>query len=272
MQEIEAADASADRLGLKWSERGCTSASRPDSLPRRKIAELRIPIPGESFFSPPPIPTWKHGLDLLFLFVTFPIWLPLMGLIALGIKLVSRGPVFFLQERIGYGNKPFICLKFRSMKVDADTNLHSRHMQELISQNVPMVKMDSTGDPRLIRFGSLLRSSGLDELPQFLNVLRREMSLVGPRPCTLDEYQHYSDWQKERFNSLPGLTGLWQVSGKNRTTFQQMMTLDIDYTRNKTLGTDLKIIYKTLPALFVQFQEAKSRRAPASQVASSVRR
>jgi len=226
----------------------------------------------EYVFSAPPIPFWKDCFDLCFLLLTAIAWLPIMCFIAIGIKLVSRGPVFFRQKRIGYGNKPFTCLKFRSMKVDADPNLHSMHMRELISQDVPMIKMDNAGDPRLIRFGSLLRSSGLDELPQFINVLRREMSLVGPRPCTLAEYEQYSDWQKERFNTRPGLTGLWQVSGKNRTTFKQMMKLDIHYARNKTLLMDVGIIAKTLPAIFQQIHDANSGQNVACRSTRQVRR
>jgi len=258
MQDLEARAATGNGLGFKWSGRGHRpTVDRPDSHFRRRSAARRTRESEESFLSPPSVPIWKHGFDLLFLVLTFPVWLPVMCLIALGIKMVSRGPIFFLQERIGYGNKPFVCLKFRSMKADADTSLHSSHMRDLISHDLPMIKMDNAGDPRLIRFGSLLRSSGLDELPQFINVLRREMSLVGPRPCTLAEYEHYADWQKERFNTLPGLTGLWQVSGKNRTTFKQMMKLDIHYARNKTLGMDLGIVVKTLPAIFVQIQDIK---------------
>ena len=205
-----------------------------------------------------PIPVWKHCLDLAFVALTMVAWLPVMCLIAVGIKLTSRGPLFFCQERIGYKNKPFTCLKFRTMKADADTQVHSDHMNDLMSRDVPMIKMDVAGDPRLIRFGSILRSTGLDELPQFINVLRREMSLVGPRPCTPSEYRLYSDWQKERFNTLPGLTGLWQVNGKNRTTFREMMNLDIRYARTKTLWTDLVIIFKTLPAICAQVQDTQS--------------
>jgi len=204
------------------------------------------------------IPVWKHVLDLFFVVLTFPAWAPVMIVIAIGIKLTSRGPLFFRQQRIGYKNKPFICLKFRTMKVDADTRVHSDHMNDLIARDVPMVKMDAAGDPRLIRFGSILRSTGLDELPQFINIFRREMSLVGPRPCTPTEYERYSDWQKERFNTLPGLTGLWQVSGKNRTTFREMMNFDIRYARTKTLWTDLLIILKTLPAIRTQVQDTRN--------------
>jgi len=117
--------------------------------------------------------------------------------------------------------------------------------------------MDSNGDPRIIPFGLLLRSSGLDELPQLINVLRGEMSLVGPRPCLSYEYEKYLPWQKERFTTVPGLTGLWQVSGKNRTTFVEMIQLDITYARSKTLWLDLKIILQTIPALIIQMLEAR---------------
>jgi lipopolysaccharide/colanic/teichoic acid biosynthesis glycosyltransferase len=218
--------------------------------------------------SPPPLienqcawsastPVWKNCLDLLIVIFLLPVWLPLMCIVALGIKIVSRGPVFFRQERIGFRNKPFVCLKFRSMHLNAETKSHAAYMENLISQNVPMRKLDADGDPRLIRFGAFLRSTGLDELPQFINVLRREMSVVGPRPCTLAEYALYSDRQKERFNTLPGLTGLWQVNGKNRTTFKQMMTMDIEYCRNRTLWMDLGIILKTMPAILDQVHHTR---------------
>ena len=118
-----------------------------------------------------------------------------------------------------------------------------------------MVKMDATGDSRIIPLGKLLRSSGLDELPQLINVLKGEMSLVGPRPCLPYEAEKYLPWQQERFNAAPGLTGLWQVSGKNRTTFTRMMQLDIEYAQNKSLWLDLKIIFKTIPALLVQMSD-----------------
>jgi lipopolysaccharide/colanic/teichoic acid biosynthesis glycosyltransferase len=130
-----------------------------------------------------------------------------------------------------------------------------------------MVKMDLGGDSRLIPLGLLLRSSGLDELPQIINVLKGEMSLVGPRPCMAYEYDKYLPRQRERFNTLPGLTGLWQVSGKNRTTFAEMVRLDIEYARNKTLWLDLKIMLKTIPTLIVEMWEtlrkAKSLLRPA---------
>jgi lipopolysaccharide/colanic/teichoic acid biosynthesis glycosyltransferase len=124
-----------------------------------------------------------------------------------------------------------------------------------------MVKLDSHGDRRIIPCGSLLRSSGLDELPQLINVLRGEMSLVGPRPCVPYECEHLLPWQRERFDTLPGLTGLWQVSGKNQTTFLEMMELDISYARTKTPWLDLAIIFKTLPVVLGQIWEARKKRA-----------
>jgi lipopolysaccharide/colanic/teichoic acid biosynthesis glycosyltransferase len=124
-----------------------------------------------------------------------------------------------------------------------------------MNSNAPMMKMDSQGDPRIITFGVLLRASGLDELPQLINVLQGEMSLVGPRPCLPYEYDEYLPWQKKRFETVPGLTGLWQVSGKNKTTFLEMIQLDIKYAKNKTLWWDLKIILMTAPALIIQMLE-----------------
>jgi lipopolysaccharide/colanic/teichoic acid biosynthesis glycosyltransferase len=123
-----------------------------------------------------------------------------------------------------------------------------------------MVKLDARGDSRIIPFGLLLRLSGLDELPQLINVLRGEMSMVGPRPCLAYECDNYLPWQRERFNTLPGLTGLWQVSGKNQTTFAEMMRLDISYARNKTLWLDLTIILKTIPAILGQVWQSRTKK------------
>jgi hypothetical protein len=151
----------------------------------------------------------------------------------------------------------------------ADPATHEGHLQQLMNSNTPMIKMDSTGDPRIIPFGLFLRASGLDELPQLINVLRGEMSLVGPRPCLPCEYDQYLPWQKQRFETLPGLTGLWQVSGKNKTTFVEMIQFDIQYAKNKTLWWDLKIILMTGPALIIQMLETHQARKSASR---SVRR
>ena len=204
-------------------------------------------------------PFWKRCLDILCLLLAAPTVVPLMLFLWGFIKIVSPGPAFFKQERIGLGGKKFLCLKFRSMKVNADTGVHQSHLKDLIKADVPMTKMDSKGDSRLIPFGSILRSSGLDELPQLINVLKGDMSLVGPRPCTPYEYEQYESWHKQRFNAVPGLTGLWQVSGKNKTTFKEMINLDIQYAKRASLWLDIQIMLKTFPVLFTQIRESRKR-------------
>jgi lipopolysaccharide/colanic/teichoic acid biosynthesis glycosyltransferase len=215
----------------------------------------------------PIVPRWKRFLDVTCVVVMLPVLAPAFLLIACGIKLVSPGSVFFRQERIGFREKRFLCWKFRSMKPDADAGVHQQHLNQLIHSNVPMTKMDQRGDARLIPLGSWFRASGLDELPQLINVLRGEMSLVGPRPCTPYEYEAYAPWHKSRFNTLPGLTGLWQVSGKNHTTFKEMMDLDIFYASHKTLWMDIKILLKTFPTLAVQVKEIRHRADSSTQAA-----
>lgn len=188
-----------------------------------------------------------------------------MVLIAIGIKLMSKGPVIFRQERIGYQGRPFLCLKFRSMRCDADVRLHKEHLCQLMSSDAPMVKLDHKNDPRLIPFGPLLRASGLDELPQLFNVFRGEMSLVGPRPCTIYEFERYQVWQRERFSVLPGLTGLWQVTGKNRTTFDQMVRMDIQYSKRLSFRYDVWILFKTFGVVGSQIMETLSNKCKKAQ-------
>jgi lipopolysaccharide/colanic/teichoic acid biosynthesis glycosyltransferase len=150
------------------------------------------------------------------------------------------------------------------MVVGADTATHERHVGTLIESNGPMTKLDARGDSRIIPVGRLLRAAGLDELPQLINVFRGEMSIVGPRPCLPAEYDQYLPWQRERFHTLPGLTGLWQVSGKNRMTFKEMIECDIRYVRTKSLWLDLKIMLKTLPTLALEIKAAHSPRTSVS--------
>jgi lipopolysaccharide/colanic/teichoic acid biosynthesis glycosyltransferase len=187
------------------------------------------------------------------------------------IRLVSPGPVFFGQERVGFRGRRFKILKFRTMTVNADATVHQNHFNHLMKSNAPMVKLDAQRDARLIPGGWILRASGMDELPQIINVLRGDMSLVGPRPCIPSEYDRYLPEQRERLNVLPGLTGLWQVSGKNRTTFDEMIQLDIRYARNASLLLNLKIVLLTPWALVVQIRDTRNGRkssalAPMPQV------
>ena len=195
------------------------------------------------------IPRWKRGLDLVCIALTLPFWLPLMLLIAVGIELVSPGPILFRQERVGYRGRRFICFKFRSMRVNAETRTHEDYMEHLMQTDRPMTKLDAAGDNRLIPFGRIFRATGLDELPQLFNVIRGEMSLVGPRPCTSKEAEHYTTHQQQRFNAAPGLTGYWQVNGKNKTTFKEMIDMDIHYTNTMSLRMDIWILIKTVPSI-----------------------
>ncbi len=200
-------------------------------------------------------PYWKRCLDVTLVALAAPAWLPVMVVTAAAIKLVSSGPILFRQERIGLGGKAFTCLKFRTMRSGCATNGHEKYFAELIQSDRPMIKLDGH-DHRLIPFAWVLRSTGLDELPQLLNVLRGEMSIVGPRPCTPQEFEAYSPTQRERANTLPGLTGLWQVSGKNHTTFSRMIALDIRYAKTASLRQDLSIIIRTPLVLFSQLAES----------------
>jgi exopolysaccharide production protein ExoY len=198
------------------------------------------------------VPLWKRALDISCLLVIVPLLLPLMLLTALVIKATSSGPLLFRQERIGFLGRRFTLFKFRTMIPGSNTAVHEAHVANIMAANEPMTKLDSRGDTRLIPFGRLLRAAGLDELPQLINVLRGEMSLVGPRPCLPSEYDRHLPWQRDRFRTLPGLTGLWQVSGKNRTTFSEMIELDMQYVRTQSPLLDLKILLKTIPVIVAE--------------------
>jgi exopolysaccharide production protein ExoY len=202
------------------------------------------------------VPHWKRLLDLSLLVLSLPGWLPLMIGIALWIKAVSPGPIFFYQERVGYRGRRFLIRKFRTMRVDVEALSHERHFEQLMQTNRPMTKLDAA-DPRIIRGGCILRALGVDELPQLFNVLHGEMSLVGPRPCTAREFQAYEPWQRARVDALPGLTGYWQVNGKNRTTFTEMIQMDLRYARALSLKLDLTILFRTPLVLLGQVLEAR---------------
>jgi lipopolysaccharide/colanic/teichoic acid biosynthesis glycosyltransferase len=202
-------------------------------------------------------PAWKCIIDVTFILLSMPIWLPVLICMTLWVKIASPGPIFFRQERVGYRGRRFMILKLRTMKVNAETVSHERHFEQLVQADCPMTKLDVAGDTRIIPGGRVLRAIGLDELPQLFNVLRGEMSLVGPRPCTPHEFRCYKPWQQERVNAVPGLTGYWQVNGKNKTTFSEMIEMDIQYVRRMSLWLDLAIILKTFPAIIAQLLESR---------------
>ncbi len=200
-------------------------------------------------------PRWKRVMDIALTLTALVLLAPLLLLIGLAIRLNSPGPVFYRQQRIGLGGRPFMLWKFRSMTTDADGHaaLHREYLRGLLRQSAnlrdqPMVKLDQL-ERRVTAVGRLLRATSLDELPQLINVLRGEMSLVGPRPCLPYEAEDYLPWCWRRFDVLPGLTGLWQVSGKNRLGFRQMIRLDIRYARGLSPLSDLWIIARTIPTI-----------------------
>jgi lipopolysaccharide/colanic/teichoic acid biosynthesis glycosyltransferase len=200
------------------------------------------------------LPRWKRIVDLVFLICTVWIWLPLMTLVMCMVKVVSPGPAFYRQQRVGFRGRSFMIFKFRSMRVNADTRSHEEYFEQLMQEDSPMTKLDAF-DARLIPGGRFLRATGLDELPQIWNIIRGEMSLVGPRPCTLVEFERYRPEHRERVNAPPGITGYWQVNGKNRTTFNEMIAMDIFYAKNMSPALDLAVIGKTIPAILRQVLE-----------------
>ncbi|MDB6093025.1 MAG: Undecaprenyl-phosphate galactose phosphotransferase [Verrucomicrobia bacterium] len=231
-----------------------------------------VSLPPAAVIPSRPIPHGKRISDIVFCLTALPFLALATLFMTVLMRIVSPGPVFFYQERVGYLGRRFRCYKFRTMKVDADANLHRAHAEELIRTNVPWVKMDQRRDTRLIPGARMIRAVGFDELPQLINVLRGDMSLIGPRPCLPYEYEQTVPWQRERFSTLPGLTGLWQVSGKNRTTFDEMIRLDIHYAQRKTWLLDLKILLLTFPALAQQVREASVQPPPVSSGSRSAPR
>lgn len=212
--------------------------------------------------SPFKLPVWKRGIDIVGSLVALPFLVVIMLVVTVIMKLRSPGPVLFRQVRVGRGGREFLCYKIRTMVVSADPVVHQAHLSRLIAENLPMVKMDVQGDKRLIPGGWLLRASGLDELAQILNVLKGDMTLVGPRPCVPYEYPQFPAEAQERFDVLPGLTGLWQVSGKNKTTFNEMIAYDVEYARTVSLGKDLIIMARTIPTLIGLVMDARRRFRP----------
>lgn len=225
---------------------------------RRRRAAVTTAVEAPATVAVEPTPAWKRGLDCLVIGLLFPLWFPLAVVIAGWIKIVSPGPVFYRQARIGRGGRVFNILKFRSMKVDAPTSSHEQHLEQLIKTNAPMAKLDGQADPRIIPGGRCLRAIGLDELPQLLNILMGHMSLVGPRPSTPNEFAFFTEAQKVRVGVLPGLTGYWQVSGKNKLTFEQMISLDLQYIARMNFWLDVAIMLATVPAMLLQYAESRA--------------
>lgn len=207
-----------------------------------------------------PVPWWKRCIDIIASSIGLLVLLPFFFLVGILIKTVSPGPVLFKQQRVGRGGTLFTCLKFRTMRYDADTTIHKDYLTRLIGSchssgenGNPMEKLGN--DRRVIKYGNLLRATGMDELPQLINVFLGHMSLVGPRPPIPYEVEQYQHWYEARFDVLPGLTGLWQVSGKNKLGFNEMIRLDIQYAMKRSFLLDCKILLKTPYVVLTQLIE-----------------
>jgi len=191
----------------------------------------------------------KRGMDLFGATLALLVLAPLMGIIALLIKATMPGPVLFRQKRLGKGGEYFNFYKFRTMK-DNGKNPHKEFVVNFIKNSESSREVYKLrDDPRITRLGYFLRRTSLDELPQLINVLRGEMSLIGPRPPIPYEFECYQDWHKRRMSVKPGMTGLWQVSGRSSVTFNDMVLLDLYYIDNWTLWLDLLILLKTIPSV-----------------------
>lgn len=195
----------------------------------------------------------KRGIDLLGGVLALLIFLPVFVLIAVVVKLTSPGPILFCQKRIGRYGREFNFYKFRTMYANNDPSIHREYVSKLISGNIDSKDgvYKISDDPRVTRFGRFLRRTSLDELPQFVNVLKNDMSLVGPRPPLPYEFERYKTWHKRRVLEIkPGLTGPWQITGRSRTTFDEMVRMDLRYSMDRSLWMDIKIILQTPIAMF----------------------
>lgn len=207
----------------------------------------------------------KRTLDIILASLALIVLSPIMLIIAILIKLDSSGPALFIQERVGskrrtkngqtiWDAKTFPFYKFRSMTHNADDSIHQAFIKAFVGGEVEESEIDReafklANDPRITRIGHLIRKTSLDELPQLFNVIKGDMSLVGPRPVPTYEAAEYKPWHRQRLNTLQGITGFWQVTGRCQVTFEEMVSMDIEYIRNQSLWLDIKILLLTIPAI-----------------------
>jgi lipopolysaccharide/colanic/teichoic acid biosynthesis glycosyltransferase len=193
----------------------------------------------------------KRSLDIMGSIAGLILFSPVFAFLPILIKLTSKGPVFFHQDRVGRNGRKFKFIKFRSMYLDNDDVIHREYVKQLIKGKIASNGASQTvykiqGDPRLTPIGRFIRKYSLDELPQFINVLKGDMSLVGPRPPICYEVEHYCGWQRNRLvGKKPGITGLWQVTGRSSTSFDEMVRLDLRYLKGWSITLDLKILLRT---------------------------
>jgi lipopolysaccharide/colanic/teichoic acid biosynthesis glycosyltransferase len=218
-----------------------------DTIVEGQPPVTRQAVPLESLFLCP-VPLWKRGLDMTAAAAGLVLLLPVLALIAVAIKLTSRGPVLFQQWRSGRGGKPFLIYKFRTMAVDAEAQ--KKDLLALNERDGPVFKIKN--DPRITTVGRLLRATSLDELPQLWNILKGDMSLVGPRPLPCHETEACIPWQRRRLDVTPGLTCIWQVWGRGGVTFADWVRMDLRYIRSRSLCQDLKLLFLTVPAVVLR--------------------
>jgi exopolysaccharide biosynthesis polyprenyl glycosylphosphotransferase len=210
--------------------------------PAASIIELQVARESRAYIALKRVTDFMVALFLLALF------LPIIPIVTILIKLDSHGPILFKQKRIGKNGKAFNFYKFRSMVTGAETVIGA--LRPLSGVDGPVFKIKD--DPRITHVGRFLRRSSLDELPQLINVLRGDMSIVGPRPNLPSEVSQYLPWQKRRLDVTPGITCFWQIAGRSHIGFQEWMRLDLEYVRNRSYITDLKIMLKTVPAVIAR--------------------
>jgi len=199
----------------------------------------------------------KCALDALVTLPATALLLPVFAVVGLAIKMNSKGPVFYRAKAIGKNGQTFTMFKFRSMRVDGGSDIHRNYVTRLIKGEIrPETEngrpLKVTEDPRITKVGHLLRKTSMDELPQILNVLKGEMSLVGPRPCLPYEFEIYKDWHKKRLSVRPGITGLWQVAGRSEVAFEDMVLLDLYYLYNRNFSLDMNVVYETIFAVLAK--------------------
>jgi len=229
-----------------------------DVVPERLFIEKygNLPVVGISHFNPSPtLEVYKRLFDSVVAAIGLAFLAPMFGLIALAVRLDSRGPIFFSQTRIGKNGRPFKFYKFRSMQVGSDQDKERERLYIQFIQTQKKLKpagnqtLKIVNESRVTRVGRFLRKSSLDELPQLFNVLKGDMSLVGPRPCLPYEWDHYEEWHKRRLSVMPGCTGMWQVAGRSVVGFQDMVVLDLYYIQNASILLDFGLLVKTLPVM-----------------------
>jgi len=265
ISEVIITDETIDKVSLVSLLDYCTSEGLTVWFPPKLLPIIEVKLNIDSFCGLPMVrlcsqkSSWvsnkvKHGLDAVMTLPGIIVLLPLLFFIAVAVKLSSPGPIFYRSRAIGKNGRPFAMYKFRSMRVNNDTQIHKDYVTRLIKGEIRPEKgagkaLKVTNDPRITNVGRIIRKLSLDELPQLINVLKGDMSLVGPRPCLPYEYEIYEDWHKKRLSIRPGITGLWQVAGRSAVTFEDMVLLDLYYLYNRSFSMDMSILYETIFAV-----------------------